>query len=309
MSTENKPPHTENKKSQPETLSAWERWQLPSMDADIPVKQNAYNIPTKPKPGQEVAPVEEEQEVKPLTAEDLEVIRQAAYEEGLLEGREAGRQEGYQQGLINGESDVKAAVTKLSQICRTLLEPIPKQDQELEKSLLELVEQICRRVVHRELTLDSSSLAAIVREAIDCLNPGSERLRIHLNHEDTEFVLAKLKEVGEWDDSWRILAHPTITPGGCIIETDSSMVDARAERRLAMVIQQVYEQQEKALQQRSQQHGHVDQLMDEVAPFTENEEDSLEDLSSLKPFHFSESESDTDSSTEEPPENGPQSSN
>jgi hypothetical protein len=45
------------------------------------------------------------------------------------------------------------------------------------------------------------------------------------------------------------------------------MVDARAERRLAAVINQVYEQQQQALQERSQQHGNVDQLLDEVDAF------------------------------------------
>ena len=260
-----------------ESLSAWERWQLPNMDADIPTTFNAYNMPSKKKAKPNpAAEAEQEDDIKPLTADDLEAIRQAAYEEGLEQGKEAGRQEGFQEGLQNGEAEIKASITKLGQICRTLLEPIPQQDEDLEKALLVLVEQICRRVVHREMLLDSGGVEAIVREAIDCLNPGSDRLRIHLNKSDCEFVLEKLKEVGEWDESWRISAHPTITPGGCIIETDSSMVDARAERRLSMVVQQVYEQQAKALEERSQQNAHVDQLMGEVSSFEEDDSDGLE---------------------------------
>lgn len=85
-----------------------------------------------------------------------------------------------------------------------------------------------------------------------------------------------LKEMGEWEEGWRVMAHPTITPGGCIIETDSSMIDARAERRLASVIQQVYEQQQQALEERGQQHGHIDQLLDEIDTFTGDAEDSLQ---------------------------------
>lgn len=277
MTSHKDPTKNASKSAAVESLSAWERWQLPNMDSDCPVKSNAYNITTRPAPRVADLVGDEDEEIKPLTAEDLEAIREAAYKEGFQQGVEEGKKQGYEQGynqgMAEGESDVKAMVTKLSQICRTLLEPIPKQDDELEQALLQMVEQICRRIVHRELKLDSEATVTIVREAIDCLNPGSERLRIHLNQQDTEFVLEQLKQIGEWDDSWRIIAHPTITPGGCIIETDASLVDARAERRLATVIEQVYQQQHQALEDGNRQHGNVDQLMDELSPFVDDASD------------------------------------
>ncbi len=275
MPDKKKPSILSDENTPPEQLSAWERWQLPNMDADIPTKSNALNIPGKERPRTVAELEEEESKVKPLTAEDLEAIRQAAYEDGLEQGREVGRAEGYDAGYLSGESDVKAALTRLSQISRALLEPIPQQDQELEQTLLHMVEQICKRVLHRELTIDSSSVTTVVQEAIDCINPGNQRLRIHLNKQDLELVLNHLHETGEWEEGWRVLAHPTITPGGCIVETDTSMVDARAERRLASVIQQVYEQQQQALEERGQQHGHVDQLLDEIDTFTGDAVDDL----------------------------------
>lgn len=252
---------------------------MPNMDDETPPRANAFNMPD-PGHSHELTPIDHEfddaeAELRPLTAEDLEAIRQSAYEEGLEEGREAGRAEGYDAGYLSGESDLKAALTRLAQISRVLLEPIPAQDQELEQVLLQLVEGICKRVLMRELSIDSSSIQRVVQEAIEAVNPGNQRLRIHLNKQDLDLVQQHLKENGEWEESWRIQPHPTITPGGCIIETDTSMVDARAERRLAAVINQVYEQQQQALQERSQQHGNVDQLLDEVDAF-DWDGDSLE---------------------------------
>src|SRR5690606_5771532 len=129
---------------------------------------------------------------------------------------------------------------------------------------LEMVEKICKRIVHRELILDTSGVLAVVREALDCLNAGAQRIRIHLNSADAEFVTRHLREAGELEDSWRLLAHPTITPGGCIVESDVSMIDARVEKRLASVLHQVFNRQKAALEQRSSQQGNVDQLLDEV---------------------------------------------
>ncbi|MDY6920641.1 MAG: flagellar assembly protein FliH [Pseudomonadota bacterium] len=267
----------------PEQLSAWERWQLPNMEAGQARRENALNYPDRRPPPDATAQAAPEPELRPLTADDLEAIRQAAYAEGLEQGRNEGHQAGYEAGYQSGEGEVKAVITRLNQICRALLEPIPSQDNELEQVLLQLVEQICQRVVQRELRLDSSGIRAVVQEAIDCLQPGSQRLRIHLNREDLAQVEQVLKEHGEWEDSWRIVAHPTITPGGCIVETDNSMVDARAERRLASVIRQVYEQQQQALEERGQQQGHVDQLLDEVDSFRGDPETDLPPISPSKP--------------------------
>ena len=276
MPDKKKPSILTEENTPPEQLSAWERWQLPNMEADTPIKGNAFNIPGKTRQPKTVVLEEEDTELKPLTAEDLEAIRQAAYEEGLEQGREVGRAEGYDAGFLSGESDVKAALTRLSQITRTLLEPIPQQDLELEQTLLHMVEQICKRVLHRELSIDSSAVTRVVQEALDCIHPGNQRLRIHLNKQDLDLVLGYLQQSGEWEEGWRVLAHPTITPGGCIIETDTSMVDARAERRLASVLQQVYEQRQQALEEHGQQHGHVDQLLDEIDTFTVDAVDALD---------------------------------
>lgn len=250
-------------------LSAWERWQLPSMDRDVPVKGNALNLRSAPRrDGTHTDTAPPEPEIKPPTADEIEAIRRAAYEEGLQEGREAGEAEGYKAGFKSGEADSKAAIIRLGQIARVLLEPIPQQDDELEQAVLAMVEKICRRIVHRELVLDSSQVLMVVREALDCLHPGAQRIRVHLNPADAEIVLQGLRAAGELEEGWRIVPHPTISPGGCVVETDTSMIDARAEKRLASVLQQVYEQQQHALEDKSSNQGHMDQLLDEVESFS-----------------------------------------
>ncbi len=270
-----KPDIITSENTDPSQLSAWERWQLPNMDSAAPAKGNALNLrPRTPGRAPEAPSTPAEPEIKPPTADEVEAIRRAAYEEGLQEGREAGRAEGFQAGFKSGEAEIKATITRLGQIARVLLEPIPAQDDELEQVVLQMVERICKRVVHRELILDSSQVLLVVREALDCLHPGAQRIRIHLNPADAAIVLQGLRDAGELEEGWRIVPHPTITPGGCIVETDTSMVDARAEKRLASVLQQVYEQQHSALDEKSSQHGHMDQLLDEVESFGDNATDA-----------------------------------
>ncbi|PIE41568.1 MAG: hypothetical protein CSA49_02710 [Gammaproteobacteria bacterium] len=264
-----------------EELSAYERWELPAMDADLDAvaSTTAFTSTTPGKQQNTPAPdsvsdkvTEDAEEIQPLTAEDLEAIRQAAYEEGKEQGQQQGYKAGYDQGYKSGESDLKAALARLAQISRALLEPIEQQDDELENALLQLVENICTRVVYRELKADSSSVLTVVKEALNCLNAGAKRIRIHLNPEDAEFVQQSLTDAGEFDDSWRLLPHATISPGGCIVDTDTAVIDMRAEKRLATVIKQVYERDQQVLQQEQQTEGSFDQLMGEVNTFADDED-------------------------------------
>jgi len=247
-----------------EVLSAFERWELPSVEGQAVgrVESNALSFSQAPS-HQDT----KEAEVKPLTAEDVEAIRQAAYDEGLAQGKEAG----YAQGYKNGESEIKAAVTRTAQIGRALFAPIEEQDDALEATLLELVKKICTQVVYRELCLDASGLVAIVKEAVDCLKPASQRIKIHLNPQDAELITNELENLGDVTQQWQILSHPTVSPGGCIVDTDKSMIDARAEKRLSMFIQQVYEKNNDALISEATSSNELDQLMGEVETFVDDD--------------------------------------
>ena len=266
-----------------EDLDAWTRWILPDLELQGQQPDHALTSGAKQQPSadhqqlNEESPAQEssaQQEVKPLTAQELEAIRAAAsedgYQEGLQQGQEQGfeqgKEEGYQAGFTAGEEDLKASLTRLTQISRTLLAPIPEQDQALEEALLAMVVQISTQVVKAELKLDSTSLIAIVREALTLLNPGNKRLKIHLNEVDFHMMQRYMSQLEDWGDDWRIQVHPTITPGGCIIETDTSLVDARAEKRLAGLVQQVYQKKFSATDE-SESSCQVEQMIGEIEPF------------------------------------------
>ncbi len=245
-------------------LSAYDRWELPAMEGESKNANNAFLA--KPRPA--VIVVEEEEEIIPLTAEEVEAIRQAAYDDGMLQGVEDGKKRGYEEGYQSGADDIRGMITKMSHICRALLEPIPAQDEEIEQALMNLVKSICKRVVQRELQLDSTSLQLVLVEALDCLQAGAGRIRIHLNPDDAEFIQKALSEMTDIDFTWQLLPHQTISPGGCIVETEKSMVDARSEKRLASVIEQVYNKKNDALEDVSEtSNSGLGQLLGEIDHF------------------------------------------
>lgn len=224
-------------------LGSVDRWSLPSFDAH---DESQPEVPAPEPVTTEAPPVSQESEevaledVKPLTLDELEAIRQDAYNEGFA----TGEKDGFRAGQLKAKQEADAAlagrVEALEQVMRHLLEPIAEQDQQLEVALVTLVGQVTREVIQRELSGDSSQIRQVLREALKLLPMGAENIRIHLNPQDFELVKA-LRDRHE--ESWRILEDDSLLPGGCRVESEHSRIDASVETRLSQALKQLFEQQ------------------------------------------------------------------
>lgn len=235
----------------PGQLSAWERWELPLLDQQ----------------GNEVEPVRgvvEEQDIQPLTAADIEAIRQSAweegraegfsqgYEEGLQQGREAGEKEGFEAGSARGEKEgrdaaeqqgrqeVSESLARLETIMAELLQPVERQRDEVESALVNLATVLSRAVIFRELSLDSSQIRGVVKEALASLPSTADNLRIRVNPVDE----ARIREVAEkLEASASVIADDAVLAGGCKIESRHSLVDFTVEKRFQKTVQAMLDQQ------------------------------------------------------------------
>lgn len=222
-------------------VNAFDRWALPSFDPegaelqesqadDEPVEEPALSH-------SEDVPVED---VKPLTLDELEAIRQEAYNEGFS----TGEKDGFHAGQLKARQEADAALApkldSLERLMSQLLEPIAEQDRNLEHAMVTLVGQLAREVIQRDLLIDSSQIRQVLREALKLLPMGADNVRIHINPQDFELVKA-LRERHE--ESWRIVEDADLLPGGCRIETEHSRIDASVETRLGQAIKQLFEQQ------------------------------------------------------------------
>lgn len=207
-------------------------------------------------------PVEEEVEAIQLpTAEELETIRKAAYEEGFASGKEQGQLIGFKHGVKEGQKEIDATLARMKQIMQVLFEPIHQQDEALESVLIDSVISICHLILKRELKIDSSQVLIILKEALSTLKAGYKNMKIHLHPRDAELIKEKLSELPDYNDQWRIVEHTTLSPGGCIVETDSSLLNASLDQRVKQVVQQIYDQEVLQLP------GHAGEILDKEERF------------------------------------------
>ncbi|MDZ5601572.1 flagellar assembly protein FliH [Pseudomonas sp. RP23018S] len=213
-------------------------WTLPSFDPAPPPApaQAPEAVPDTVEDEIAEVPIEE---VQPITLEELEAIRQEAYNEGFATGEREGFHSTQLKVRQEADAALAAKLSSLEQVMQQLLEPIAEQDTQIERSLVHLVSHMARQVIGRELRGDSSQITQVLREALKLLPMGAENIRIHLNPQDFE-VAKTLRERHE--ERWKLVEDEALLPGGCRIETAHSRIDASMETRLEKAVAQLFDQ-------------------------------------------------------------------
>jgi flagellar assembly protein FliH len=196
---------------------------------------------------------------------ELARLRDAAFREGLEQGRakgfEEGRQQGFKQGLGEGQQEGEAAVRAaaragqerldfLTERLEQWLALLPDHFQEQLAQRLKAAEDdmvaLCHAVISRflgEKALGREVLVHAVRSAVaECCGANAHAataglLAIHVNPGDLEIVQADpgltawLSRLRAGPIPWR--ADEAVGPGGCVVHSTHGSLDARLETQLA----------------------------------------------------------------------------
>jgi len=240
-------------------LKGVDLWALPSFDPHVesPEPAEPESVPESTEETLLQAESEEValEDVKPLTLDELEAIRQDAYNEGFAIGEKDGFHVGQLKAKQEGDTALAAKIVGLEQLMTQLFAPIAEQDQQLEEAMVTLLGQMVRQVIQRELASDSSQIRQVLGEALKLLPMGAGNIRIHVNPQDFELIKS-MRERHE--ESWRILEDASLLPGGCRVETELSRIDATVETRLNQALKQLFEQQREQVSHPQEPDLHLD---------------------------------------------------
>jgi flagellar assembly protein FliH len=173
---------------------------------------------------------------------------QKGRQEGIAEGRKSGFEQGQKEGLVQGEQQglkraqqqTDAKLAQLDELMLHLFHALNDQDYKLEQALLNLVTSVASAVIGRELEINSRHILQVVREALAALPPSRDNVRVFVNPADVALLEEARSRNG---DNWRALPDPSVTAGGCRIETEQSLVDFTVESRFQAMLAQLLDKQ------------------------------------------------------------------
>lgn len=197
-----------------------------------------------------------EEEIAPLTAEEIEAVRLAAYEEGVLQGKEAGFESGYQegrdqgyqdgltqgnaegkkQGLEEGNIEIMAKAQVWSSLSEQLNQPLRELDQQVEKHLVNLAVQLAEAVIGVELEMRPEIILHTLKESVAALPIAEAGCNIQLNPSDAALIKEVYGDEELVERGWQILEEPTVEPGGCIVESRTSAIDQTLKERIKFTL-------------------------------------------------------------------------
>ncbi|MGY5449890.1 flagellar assembly protein FliH [Agarivorans sp. MS3-6] len=191
-------------------------------------------------------PVEQEPEIhfEPMTIEELEALRQSAYEEGFAEGKEEGhkqglvsgheeglaqgilqgQQEGLSKGLNEGQQQIDELSANWSSLIGQLHQPNRQIDDEVEQQVLDLAMKLAAEIVQVELVTNPDVIIKTVKQAVEALPLQKQHIRIHLHPVDLAIIEQVFPADTREKKQWQLLADGSLTQGDCLIENDLSSV-------------------------------------------------------------------------------------
>lgn len=208
-------------------------------------------------------PPEEEEVILPPTLEEIEAIRQSAYEEGLEQGKQEGLEKGYQegvekgqaegheqglqagqeQGLQAGEAIVQENVSAWQELMQKLHNPVESVQQELQKELVALSVGLARAVIKQEVHTNPEVIFQALAEGLKVLPIGEKSYQIRMNPEDILLIKSQYSEEDIERHRWILIDAPELARGGCDITTDNNAVDLTIERRCRDVLDKFLHEQ------------------------------------------------------------------
>ncbi len=185
-------------------LTAWERWELASLDTEVPVASNEEGA-TAAVDGKELA-----------------------------QTRDEARREGYDAGYAAGQAAAQAEAKRLSSAAAQLDEALAEFDQQVADELLALATEIARQVVRGEVTARPDIIVQVVQEALAQLP--HQHATIFLNPDDASLIRSYMGDALS-HAGHRLLEDSRLTRGDCVLESGSSQIDATLATRWRRVVE------------------------------------------------------------------------
>jgi flagellar assembly protein FliH len=156
--------------------------------------------------------------------------------QGLASGTEDGRKEGVAKGEEEGRELFIPAMKTLEAIQRELDESRKRSLSEYTDNICLLVEQVARRVIHAELTLNSGQMLKLIEDALSQMDSTKGEMTVYVSKDDHD----RLSRTGTSKvGSYMILADPELSIGDCRVESDEQQMTVNSEERLKSCVENV----------------------------------------------------------------------
>ncbi|WP_019613262.1 flagellar assembly protein FliH [Psychromonas ossibalaenae] len=255
--------------------SDYRHWSLPELDESETEEAQETTLFGKPANWyhreKEIVEEDVEEQPQPLTLDDIEAIRQSAYEDGFKEGKDAGfaqgledgktqglsegHQQGLEQGTVQGLNEGQAQIDKQISRWQLLIErlhnPLEKLDDNVEYQLIRLATMLAEQITRCEVQSNPQIILQALKQAVEALPVSEQTLKILLHPDDLVFVQDAYSAEVCLQRGWDLQPEPALARGDCQIHTQTSSVDYAFSTRIEQVLKHFFQDNHTQLPQKN----------------------------------------------------------
>lgn len=174
-------------------------------------------------------------EVKKLSEKKQQQLARV-FEQAKKRGYEQGEKQGYEKGYAS----LQERSQSLEKLFSAFEVGVTGLNFAFEKEVVDLALAIAKAVIRTEIKTSPEVIKAIVQEALNYLPSNASGINVHMNPSDVDIVENLVAEnLMKRLDNIKLKSDENIHPGGCIIKSEMSHVDATIETRLKDVLDKI----------------------------------------------------------------------
>lgn len=181
---------------------------------------------------------EREQAQREAAVVDVEAVRQAAFAEGFAQGHAQALLEAQRQVNEFIDNQGRQSAGQLAGVIESAHQQLDAAEQMAAQGVLEIACELARQVLRHEIGTNPNALLPAIREALTALFSDSKKVLVKLNPLDMD-VLQEAINAEYPGVSTLLVADASVARGGCLVESNGTVVDGRVEKRWSRAIAQL----------------------------------------------------------------------
>ena len=153
-----------------------------------------------------------------------------ALEQKLRQAHDSGWRSGEAAALQKAQQQIKEMARRLSVTIAEIASTRSDVIRRAEADVVRLSIEIARRILHRELSVDTSALEGLIRAALEKLT-AQEIYRVRVHPDQEQLVRECLRQIGR-DAEIEVISDVSQPRGGAIFEINRGSLDASVDTQL-----------------------------------------------------------------------------
>ena len=161
--------------------------------------------------------------------ENIASIEQEAYEKGFVQGEKDGFELG-EKKAVKVIENIENLFNEITHLKYDIL-------KQYEKEILELIIAVAEKIVHHEVKLDDTIVKSAIFDALE-LAVEKSKVVFNVNPDDYDYVEKLRPELFNQNKELKsivVSSNPSVTRGGCFLETPYGNIDATIESMLEKI--------------------------------------------------------------------------